>query len=64
MTSMKKTLFLTALLGTLIASMASLISFKAYANIPSAGKKEYLALFSLYNLVLLAVLILWYLAVY
>ncbi|WP_297038102.1 SLC13 family permease [uncultured Dialister sp.] len=51
-------------LGTLIASMASLISFKAYANIPSAGKKEYLALFSLYNLVLLAVLILWYLAVY
>ena len=51
-------------LGTLIASMASLISFKAYTNIPSAGKKEYLATFSLYNLALLSVLILWYVMVY
>ena len=52
------------LLGVDIGGLGSLISFKAYANIPSAGKKEYLTLFSLYNLVLLAVLILWYLAVY
>lgn len=51
-------------LGTLIASMASLISFKAYTHIPAVSKKEYLALFSLYNLLLLAVLILWYVMVY
>lgn len=46
-------------LGTLIASMASLISFRAYASLPRAARKKYLGVFSAYNLVLLAILILW-----
>lgn len=45
-------------LGTLIASMASLISYKIYAQTPGAQKGKYLAVFSLYNVVGLIVLLL------
>ena len=47
-------------LGTIIASMASLISFKYYAR--TAGKRNtaYLGVFTLLNLIFLAVLLLLY----
>ena len=44
-------------LGTLIASMASLISFKLYIRTEGAQAKKYLGLFSLVNFGLLAVLL-------
>lgn len=44
-------------LGTLIASMASLISFKLYVRTEGAQAKKYLGLFSLVNFGLLAVLL-------
>jgi Na+/H+ antiporter NhaD/arsenite permease-like protein len=44
-------------LGTLIASMASLISFKLYIRTEEAQAKKYLGLFSLVNFGLLAVLL-------
>jgi len=43
-------------LGTLIASMASLISYKYYAKAEGAKSGRYLLIFTAYNLVLLAVL--------
>ncbi len=43
-------------LGTLIASMASLISFKQYAGIEGAKKGKYLLVFTLLNLLFLALL--------
>ena len=43
-------------LGTLIASLASLISFKLYVNSEGARKGRYFAEFTLYNFVLLAAL--------
>lgn len=43
-------------LGTLIASMASLISWKAYAGVENASKGRYLTVFTLVNLVFLSVL--------
>lgn len=36
-------------LGTLIASMASLISYKLYANQPGAEKGKYMLTFTAYN---------------
>ena len=44
-------------LGTLIASMASLISFKEYARAHAEGRGKYLLQFTLYNLAFLAALI-------
>ena len=44
-------------LGTLIASLASLISYKFYANSPNARKGRYLLLFSFYNVIFLAILL-------
>ena len=43
-------------LGTLIASMASVISFKQYAALPGARKGRYLAVFTAVNVLFLAVL--------
>ena len=43
-------------LGTLVASLASLISFKLYAKAPGAKTGRYLAVFTCVNLVFLAVL--------
>lgn len=43
-------------LGTLIASMASLISYKQYANSENASKGRYFLVFTLYNVAGLAVL--------
>lgn len=43
-------------LGTLIASLASLISYKCYGNVPGAQKGRYLAVFSFWNLLFLIVL--------
>ena len=43
-------------LGTLVASLASLISFKLYMKAPSAKAGRYLGVFTALNLVLLAVL--------
>lgn len=43
-------------LGTLIASLASVISYRLYGNSPDAKKGAYLKTFTLYNLVFLAVL--------
>lgn len=45
-------------LGTLIASMASLISYKFYAAEKTAKRGKYLVIFSIYNVVLLLVLLL------
>ena len=45
-------------LGTLIASMASLISYKLYAAEPNAQKGRYLLVFTAYNLAGLAILLL------
>ena len=47
-------------LGTLIASMASLISFKQYGFVEGADKKRYLVVFSALNVVFLLVLLLFY----
>lgn len=44
-------------LGTLIASLASLISYKQYAAVPGSSKGQYLFLFTVLNLLFLAVLI-------
>ena len=44
-------------LGTLIASMASLISYRQIAREEPAGKGRYFALFTLSNLLFLAVLL-------
>lgn len=44
-------------LGTLIASLASLISFKFYANEPHADTGKYLKVFTGYNLIFLLILI-------
>jgi len=43
-------------LGTLVASLASLISFKLYAKAPGAKAGQYLAVFTALNLAFLAVL--------
>lgn len=43
-------------LGTLVGSLASLISFKLYCKTPSCRKAEYLKVFTLYNLIFLAFL--------
>ena len=47
-------------LGTLIASMASLISFKQYGYVEGANKKRYLLVFTALNVVFLAILLLFY----
>ena len=44
-------------LGTLIASMASLISYKLYAQEPDSDKGRYFAQFTLYNVVGLVILL-------
>ena len=52
-------------LGTLIASMASLISYQAYSKVPGANMRRYLAWFTGANLLFLAILLpvtLWLLA--
>ncbi len=51
-------------LGTLIASMASLISYKQYAGSEGAQKGRYLLVFTLYNLAGLALLLLFSLCYY
>lgn len=43
-------------LGTIIASMASLISFKFYGKTENSRKGKYLAIFTVYNLVFLVLL--------
>ena len=43
-------------LGTLIASLASLISYRYYANIENAKKGKYMKTFTLYNVVFLILL--------
>lgn len=43
-------------LGTLIASLASVISYRAYAGSPGARKGRYLKIFTLYNVIFLIVL--------
>ncbi len=43
-------------LGTLIASLASVISYRAYAEVPEARSGTYMVVFTAYNLVFLAVL--------
>ncbi len=44
-------------LGTLIASLASLISYKAYSRYPAADKKAFLKIFFILNIVLLVILL-------
>lgn len=44
-------------LGTLIASMASLISFKFYGQMKDSQKGKYIAIFTLLNVVFLAILV-------
>lgn len=51
-------------LGTLIASMASLISYKIYADTPGAKKGRYMLDFTIYNLVGLAILLVLALIIY
>ncbi len=46
-------------LGTLIASMASLISYKSYANSENADTKRFIGMFTLINIVFLAVMIIY-----
>lgn len=43
-------------LGTIIASMASLISYKVYASVPGAKKGRYMVVFTVLNVVFLAAL--------
>lgn len=45
-------------LGTLIASMASMISYKLYAAAPGAKPGKYFVLFTVWNIVFLAILLL------
>lgn len=47
-------------LGTLIASMASLISFKQYGFVEGADKKRYLMFFTALNIVFLTILLLFF----
>ncbi len=47
-------------LGTLVASLASLISYKLYCRTQNANRGRYLAVFTLYNLIFLAGLFLFY----
>ena len=47
-------------LGTLIASMASLITYKLYAAVPGSQPKRYMGVFTLCNLAYLAALLLLY----
>ncbi len=47
-------------LGTLIASMASLISFKQYGYIDGADKKKYIGVFTVMNLVFLGIMLVFY----
>ena len=47
-------------LGTLVASLASLISYKFYSRTPNANPAKYLGIFTLYNLGFLAILCLFY----
>lgn len=51
-------------LGTLIASMASLISYKFYANESCADKRKYIRTFTLANIVMFVVLLVFSLLVY
>ncbi len=44
-------------LGTLIASMASLISFKYYCNVEGCNKKKYLVQFTIWNIIYLVILV-------
>lgn len=44
-------------LGTMIASMASIISFKAYSNMPQSQPLKYVAVFTGMNLIFLGVLL-------
>ena len=43
-------------LGTLIASLASIISYRGYCTLQGARKGKYIIIFSVYNLIFLAVL--------
>ena len=43
-------------LGTLVASLASLISFKIYARTPGAKTLRYLGIFTAANVVMLVIL--------
>ena len=43
-------------LGTLIASMASVISYRAYAELPEAKSGTYMMVFTLYNLIFLIIM--------
>ena len=43
-------------LGTLIASMANVISYRAYAEIPEAKSGTYMMVFTLYNLIFLIIM--------
>ena len=47
-------------LGTLIASMASLISFKQYSYIDGADSKKYIKVFSIFNIVFLIIMLIEY----
>lgn len=47
-------------LGTLIASMASLISYKFFGKVQSEKRLSYIGIFTLYNLLFLAVLLIVY----
>lgn len=51
-------------LGTLIASMASLISYKFYANETRANKRKYIRTFTLANIVMFVILLAFSLLVY
>ncbi len=51
-------------MGTLIASMASLISYKIYANEKRANKRKYIRTFTLANIVMFVVLLVFSLFVY
>lgn len=50
-------------LGTIIASMASLISYKFYCKISGSNQKLYMMKFTLVNLVFLAVLVVFYMII-
>ena len=43
-------------LGTLIASLASIISYRGYSTAPNARKGKYILVFTIYNLIFLAIL--------
>ena len=44
-------------LGTLIASLASVISFKFYCNTDNSNKTKYLSIFTVYNIIFMIILI-------